>query len=405
MMYYSSTLVHVPTITICNMFVSYFPVLTPSLTHTHTPIHHTPTHTHTHIHIYTHTHTQTLNSLQETLYECWDDDAEARLSAANVSLRMKQLIATNINDIARQDSTQTTAVPTTSIIPAEAVAMNRPTEHSQSSPPPYYSPTDPIPFQQQSDISRQESTSAITTLQSDTVETDEQAEHSQSGPPPYYGPTPEDYLLFQQTTFPFNRGPIRAQQRHQVSMPHICSDTEHSRTPRGHMAARCTHSLRSSYHYEQEMRQLNNFNKSESLSLRNMAAAQESVGEMEEEIRELSQSPLGTTLEERIDDMMSEAATREDDNMASPDRQQLDISDFTLNLNSDSGILNAHSDLSHSDTTGLVPAESDTDALTSSVDSGVLSIDQDKMVEGATNFRCLPHTENNENSASTVTSV
>ena len=171
------------------------------------------------------------------------------------------------------------------------------------------------------------------------------------------------------------------------------------------MAARCTHSLRSSYHYEQEMRQLNNFNKSESLSLRNMATAQESVGEMEEEIRELSQSPLGTTLEERIDDMMSEAATREDDNMASPDRQQLDISDFTLNLNSDSGILNAHSDLSHSDTTGLVPAESDTDALTSSVDSGVLSIDQDKMVEGATNFRCLPHTENNENSASTVTSV
>ena len=315
---------------------------------------------------------------------------------------MKQLIATNINDIARKDSTQT--VPT-SIIAPEAVAMNRPTEHSQSSPPPYYSPTDPIPFQQQSDISRQESTSAITTLQSDTVETDEQAEHSQSGPPPYYGPTPEDYLLFQQTMFTFNRGPIRGQQRHQVSMPHICSDTEHSRTSRGHMAARCTHSLRSSYHYEQEMRQLNNFNKSESLSLRNMAAAQESVGEMEEEIRELSQSPLGTTLEERIDDMMSEAATHGDDNVASPDGQQLDISDFTLNLNSDSGILNAHSDLSHSDTTGLVPAESDTDALTSSVDSGVLSIDQDKMVEGATNFRCLPHTENNENSASTVTSV
>ncbi len=153
------------------------------------------------------------------------------------------------------------------------------------------------------------------------------------------------------------------------------------------------------------MRQINSFNKSESLSLRNMAAARESVGEMEEVvIRELSQSPLGTTLEERIDDMMSEAATRGDEDVTSLDGQELDISDFTLNLNSDSGILNAHSDLSHSDTTGLVTVDSHTDALTSSVDSGVPSIDLDKMAEGATNFRHLPHTENNENSsASTVT--
>ncbi len=153
------------------------------------------------------------------------------------------------------------------------------------------------------------------------------------------------------------------------------------------------------------MRQINSFNKSESLSLRNMAAARESVGEMEEVvIRELSQSPLGTTLEERIDDMMSEAATRGDEDVTSLDGQELDISDFTLNLNSDSGILNAHSDLSHSDTTGLVTVDAHTDALTSSVDSGVPWIDLDKMAEGATNFRHLPHSENNENSsASTVT--
>ncbi len=331
------------------------------------------------------------------LIECWDGDAEARLSAANVALQMEQLVATNIDDLFHPDSNQARTVVATAL-PTALLDVNRPTEHSQSSPPPYYSPTDPIPFQQQSDVSRQDSavTTTTNTSQSVTVDTERPTEHSQSGPPPYSEQT-EDYVSFGQNRFPFSRGPILTQQRHQVSMPHIfSSEPGQSSAPRGHMAARCTHSLRSNYHYEAEMKQLRATDKSESLSLRNVTAARTSV----EEIRELSQSPFGTTIDERGLD--HDDVTTDDPSVGG---HELDSS-----LNSDSGFLNAHSDLSHSDTTtGHYATESDQDqeTLASFAEAGEALVSEEELLEAGTvlvDFQAM-QIENSGNSASTITSV
>lgn len=328
------------------------------------------------------------------LTDCWDGDAEARLSAANVALRMEQYITTNINDLSRQDSNHSKTVATA--VPTAMMDVSRPAEHSQSSPPPYYSPTDPIPFQQQSDVSRRDSTvtTATNASQSVAVDMEKPTEHSQSGPPPYSEPA-EDYVPFRQNQPSFTRGPILAQQSHQVSMPHIfSSESEQGRSPRGHMAARCTHSLRSNYQYEAEMKQLKKTNKSESLSLRNMTAttAQTSV-EIEENIRELSHSPFSSTIDERGLDV---------DDVASSNHVSLgghnNVS--ASSLNSDSGFANTHSDLSHSDTIpGHYATESDQDqeTLASFVEDGVITRDQNLMVEGTMNSV--------ENSGSTVTSI
>ena len=355
-------------------------------------------------------HFQHLNSLLETLHECWDNDAEARLSAANVSFRMDELCDTNIEDIIQSSehgSTVMATVPSTSTIGTTTIAtieIHRPTEHSQSSPPPYYSPTDPTPF------------------------------HGQRG------------------AFPFVIGPIFTQHRRplfQTSMPHILSgDNEHlSRgsphsvtRPGYHMTARCTRSLRSSVYLEQEVLRLNECNSSEAMSVRNSLLlcndepVNNQTSESEEEfVRELSQSPRGQTHESMSRPSDEEEDTAEgyvgtiqsvrlDDSTSLDGRDlrpsqtflQSDGSDVTSNLNSDSGILNSQSEVSHSNAT-TSPSEgsqcerrdsldSDNEALTSSMDSGVPSSKEMTLLKDGTNS-FPPPSENSENSVSTVTSV
>ena len=197
---------------------------------------------------YMHSHmsTQYLTYLLETLHECWDDDAEARLSAANVSLRLQELIHTNISDITRQDSIDMTTV--SSSVPSENISMfdiHRSTEYSQSSPPSCYSLTDSTPVQQF---------------------------HFYSNPNP----------------------------RHQISVP-LDDEQEYLRMGNGHASTHCTQILCSSLHYEQEMVQMDNFNGSESLIIRNphilsRGGAVQEMSDVDEVNRE--QSPLGHPLVE-----------------------------------------------------------------------------------------------------------
>ena len=92
-----------------------------------------------------HLTTQCLKELHETLVECWDEDPEARLSAANVIYRMeeftKELCKSNRSSTSNM-STQYNTMATSSNTMA-MVSIGQPMECSQSSPPPYYSPTDP----------------------------------------------------------------------------------------------------------------------------------------------------------------------------------------------------------------------------------------------------------------------
>ena len=198
--------------------------------------------------MHSHMLTQCLNFLLETLHECWDDDAEARLSAANVSLRLQELIHTDISDIIKQDSVDMTTV--SSSVPPEVIPMlnmNRPTEYLQSSPPFCYNPADPIPVQQ----------------------------------------------------FQFQSNP---NPRHQVSMP-LDDEQEYPQIGSGHTPTHCTQSACSSVHHEQDMIQMNHFERSESLTLRNSpilsggGVVQEMSNVVEIE-RELSQSPHGHPLVE-----------------------------------------------------------------------------------------------------------
>ena len=158
-------------------------------------------------------------------------------------------------------------------------------------------------------------------------------------------------------------------------MPHIYpldSEQGYPRIGNGHMSARCTRSLRSSLHYEQEMVQLNSFNRSESLSLRNSPILSGGMAqEMNEVIRELSQSPPGYPL--TMVESQNESGGVSDRGQVSAggilgsEFLHLDNFEQAPNLNSDSG-----SEVLHfSTTTDTYPLrEWDQEVLTSSQDSG-----------------------------------
>lgn len=81
------------------------------------------------------------------MVECWDEDPEARLSAANVVYRMeeftKETLGVNIEDHTLSSGGSSTRYSNTMATSSNAIAIGQPIgECSQSSPPPY-SPTDP----------------------------------------------------------------------------------------------------------------------------------------------------------------------------------------------------------------------------------------------------------------------
>ena len=88
------------------------------------------------------------------MVECWDEDPEARLSAANIVYRMEEFFKTALDPDEKdhQSSGTTTQYQTVSTMPTynndtmTTAQIGQPTEYSQSSPPPYYSPTDPNLF-------------------------------------------------------------------------------------------------------------------------------------------------------------------------------------------------------------------------------------------------------------------
>jgi hypothetical protein len=101
------------------------------------------------------THTQHLKELYETMVECWDEDPEARLSAANVVYRMEEFTKETLGINMELGCTPSSSGggsggSTTHYGNAMAtqqgsntIAIGQPIgECSQSSPPPY-SPTDP----------------------------------------------------------------------------------------------------------------------------------------------------------------------------------------------------------------------------------------------------------------------
>ena len=86
--------------------------------------------------------------------ECWDQDPEARLSAANIVYRMEEFFKTLFehNDEDRRSNGTPTHCQTVSTMATydydvmTGQHIGQPTEHSQSSPLPCYSPTDPNLF-------------------------------------------------------------------------------------------------------------------------------------------------------------------------------------------------------------------------------------------------------------------
>jgi hypothetical protein len=93
--------------------------------------------------------------------ECWDDDPDARLTAANILYKMEDLSNSSIEQVLQSytSSTPQQNHATTSHQPHPPADISHVIfqEDSQSGPPPCYSPTDPIPFpmaQNQENISR-----------------------------------------------------------------------------------------------------------------------------------------------------------------------------------------------------------------------------------------------------------
>jgi len=190
---------------------------------------------------------------------------------------MKHLISTSIEDVNSQDSVPIATAPNNMATgSAPVLDPHRPNEHSQSSPPPYYSPTDPAPFGSHRSL---------------------------------------------------------AQQRHQVSMPHINQYSGH--TAGGHMAARCTRSLRSTY-CEQEPPTFN-------FRRNSLVAGSQPNCEREEIIRELSQSPFGCTEPCPETGQIADSASLDGQDVGF---LALNEADRASNLNSDSGFENAHSEIS-----------------------------------------------------------
>lgn len=100
--------------------------------------------------------------------DCWDRDPDARLTAANISYRIDTLYNSSPqvrNHVMRSSHLGPNQVPLQNHAPLDrsqshmtGVGAMLIQEHSQSSPPPYYSPTDPIPF---SAIQNQENRSGM----------------------------------------------------------------------------------------------------------------------------------------------------------------------------------------------------------------------------------------------------
>lgn len=100
--------------------------------------------------------TQPLATFAELVRECWDEDPTARLTAGNIHYQMddlcnsappQQQIQQGHHHHHAPSNSQQGHAPTTNqphTLPDVVPVLFQ--EHSQSSPPPCYSPTDPIPF-------------------------------------------------------------------------------------------------------------------------------------------------------------------------------------------------------------------------------------------------------------------
>lgn len=280
------------------------------------------------------TNSQLLNSLQETIHECWDSDPEARLPAANVSHRLEDLLnttvnffedvpgASNVHGTTHQHTTTTVTMYNDNVT---TVDIRRPTEHSQSSPPPYYSPLDPF------------------------------SDH----PVPYHIPDPG---LIQ------NQRPQRPY--FQSSMPHIMqSDQERLHDASGvdyELTPRCSRSLRSSRVVERQGFQLNEYNSLKTLPVRNSLVL--CMEERETSLGQLVDTP-GLESESSVSSLSNESLEEEeasdsgvnsalhvihvrDDDLSYDQRLAVESllsngSEQDSNLNSDSGIQNLHSASTH----------------------------------------------------------
>ena len=91
--------------------------------------------------------TQPLATFAELVRECWDEDPTARLTAGNIHYQMDDLYNSSPQIQQGHAPTNSQGHPPTNqphALPDIGPVLFQ--EHSQSSPPPCYSPTDPIPF-------------------------------------------------------------------------------------------------------------------------------------------------------------------------------------------------------------------------------------------------------------------
>ena len=231
------------------------------------------------------------------MVECWDEDPEARLSAANIVYRMEEFFKTslNLNEEKQQPSGTTTHYQpnNTMVTYNRDMTIGQPMECSQSSPPPCYSPTDPNSIQNSGEEGTQRQ---------------------------YFFPT---------------------------SMPHInqgssgcgtgsgCGSAGYSRAPLG---------LRNSACSEGESVRMNVYNSHQPLSVRNslILGGNERKGEAE---TNFGASAVGgaSLLFERVLEIQGENDGSSVGNALSNNGSVagLDVDEF--NLNSDSGVQNIHS--------------------------------------------------------------
>ena len=231
--------------------------------------------------------------------ECWDEDPEARLSAANVVYRMEEFTKELNQDnhssgsgVSTQYNTMTSS-NTMAMVPIGQPPM----ECSQSSPPPYYSPTDPNSFQNASD---------------------------------FPGPIPSPPRHF----FPDSMPP---------PPPTYTSSTSGGVSAGYYGCDRPTRTLRNSACSEGGAIHMNVYNSHEPLSVRNSLI-------LGGERRTETETNFGMSTEGRasllyehgnIDEMQGENDESSVGNVHSANGSGLDGEDF--NLNSDSGVQNLHS--------------------------------------------------------------
>ena len=94
--------------------------------------------------LYLSNYSQGLNSLVGTMEECWDEDPEARLSARNVKLRLKDLLDGGPSSLA-SDHTPSHSFPLPPVVPSneqyrvtQALESTSDTIHTTDSRPPPY---------------------------------------------------------------------------------------------------------------------------------------------------------------------------------------------------------------------------------------------------------------------------